>query len=133
MTRSTVGWVGILVAALLTVPSPAPAQKAQDKEKASIWMKKKAEYAQKLLVDLTRGDFATLVTDAKEMQFLGYLEKNDRSDIPGYKRQLENFESSLEELIKTAEAKNLQGTTLAFQQLTVSCVQCHSVMRNPKK
>jgi hypothetical protein len=126
-------WAGIFVAALAMGPMPVSAQKTQDKDKASIWMKKKAEYAQRLLVDLARSDFATIVADAKEMQFLGYLEKNDRSDIPGYKRQLENFESSLEELIKSAEAKNLQGMTLAFQQLTVSCVQCHQVMRSPKR
>ena len=121
-----------LLITLLLVPSPAAAQK-EEKEKASIWMKKKIEYAQRLLVDLTRSDFAAIVTDAKEMQFLGYLEKNDRADIPGYKRQLGNFESSLEELIKSAEAKNLQGTTLAFQGLTNSCVQCHEAMRKTKR
>lgn len=128
MTKTAWAWVGIFLVSLLLGPA-ATAQKTEEKEKASIWMKKKSEYAQRLLVDLVRADFSATVTDAKEIQFFGYLEKNDRASVPGYKRQLGNFESAIEELIKCAEAKNIQGMTLAFQELTISCVQCHQVLR----
>ena len=132
MTKIQGGGLWSLLAVLLLIPSGL-AQKAEEKEKASIWMKKKIEYAQRLLLDVTRADFAAVLEHAKEMQFLGYLEKYDRSDIPGYKRQVSHFEAAIEELIKNAEAKSLQGVTLSFQQLTNSCVQCHQAMRQGKK
>ena len=42
-------------------------------------------------------------------------------------------ECELAELIRQAGKKNLGGATLAYTQLTLSCVHCHNVVRDAKK
>jgi cytochrome c556 len=39
---------------------------------------------------------------------------------------------SLDEIIRQANQDNLEGVTLGFNQLTVSCVQCHKHLRETK-
>jgi len=107
--------------------------KASEKDKASIWMKKKLELSQNILAGLTESDFEKVRLNAEGMKFLGYLEKWDRGDMPDYKRQLSYFEIANRELIRQAREKNLDGATLAYNQLTVSCVQCHKIVRGAKK
>lgn len=123
---------------LFVCPSSAQRSNAQEKkpgeqDKASIWMKKKLEFSQHILAGLTEADFEKVSANAQAMNFLGYLEKWARADRPDYKRQISYFEFANQELIRQARAKNLDGATLAYNQLTVSCVQCHKIVRDGKK
>jgi hypothetical protein len=102
-------------------------------EKSEEWMKKKLELSQKILAGLARADFNTIGRNAEAMNFLGYLEKWTRADMPEYKRQVGFFEFANQELIRQAKDKNLEGATLAFNQLTVTCVDCHRIVRDVKK
>ena len=85
------------------------------------------------------GSFDTLVLDskvadgAKNIRFIGYFEKWTLATRPDYKQQVSFFDFACQELIRQAEAKNLEGTTLAYLQFTASCVQCHKVMRDARK
>lgn len=108
-------------------------EKAAEPEKSSIWMKKKLEFTQNILAGLTESDFDKVGRNAKNMNFLGHLEKWARADNPDYKRQVSSFEFANAELIRQAKDKNLPGATLAYNQLTVSCVQCHQIVRDAKK
>lgn len=110
-----------------------PEKKSGDQEKASIWMKKKLEFSQNILTGLTEGDFDKVGLNAKAMNYLGYLEKWARADRPDYKRQLSYFEFANQELLRQAREKNVEGATLAYNQLTISCVQCHKLVRDLKK
>jgi len=111
----------------------AKKQAADKREKASLWMTKKLEYSQKILAGLTKGDFDLIKKNAQQMQVVGYLESWDRADMPDYRRQIRYYEDANKELIRQAEKGNLSGATLAYTQLTLSCVQCHSVIRDKKK
>jgi len=106
--------------------------KKPDKVEASIWMQKKLEYSQKILAGLTKGDFSMIKKNADSMQVIGYLEAWDRADLPEYKRQLEYFYDANKELIRQAGKKNISGATLAYTQVTNSCVHCHIVIRDAK-
>jgi hypothetical protein len=109
-----------------------PAQQ-QDKQKVSVWMKAKTEFSRNILAGLTEGDFAKISKNAESLNFSSYLEVLYKADVPGYKQQINLFISANESLIRLAEEKNLLGATLAFNQLTVSCVQCHQLVRDGKK
>jgi hypothetical protein len=117
----------------------APAQPAQEKQKAdkedkaSVWMNGKLRLSQNIFAGLTRADFARIKSNAQAMNSLGYLEKWARADRRDYQRQLAHFELANRELIRQAEKKNLDGATLAYIQLTTSCVQCHQIVRDAKK
>lgn len=106
---------------------------ATEKDKSSIWMTKKLELSQNILAGLTQSDFDKVRANAAVMNFMGYLEKWARADMPSYKRQVSYFEFANDELIRQAKEKNLDGATLAYNQLTVSCVKCHKIVRNAKK
>ena len=108
-------------------------EKKADKEKASLWMEKKLEYTQKILAGLTKGDFEMIGTNAGSMQVVNFLEEWDRGKNPEYRRQLKYFSDANAELIRQAGKKNLGGATLAYTQLTLSCVHCHNVVRDVKK
>jgi len=108
-------------------------EKKADKQKASLWMEKKLEHTQKILAGLTRADFDTIQTSAGMMQVVTYLEEWDRGKNPEYKRQLRYFSDANAELIRQAGKKNIGGATLAYTQLTLSCVHCHNVVRDAKK
>lgn len=109
-----------------------PRPTAEQKRDASVWMTKKLEYSKHVLDGLTHGDFALVRKNAEAMQVVGYLEMWDRADLPEYRRQVRYFEAANRELIRQATAKNINGATLAYTQLTLSCVQCHTVVRDAR-
>ncbi len=116
---------------LVTCGRPAVAE-----EKPSDWMKQKLEMSQNILAGLTKGDFDAVETNAQKMNVVNFLEKLVATDQPHYKeymRQLSAFETANRELLRQSARKNIEGSTLAYMQLTVSCVQCHRVVRDAKK
>jgi cytochrome c556 len=117
---------------IIQPPANQPA-KQTDKQKASVWMKAKTEYSRNILSGLTEGDFAKISKNAESLNFASNLEVLYRTDVPGYKQQISLFVAANENLIRQAEDKNLLGAALAFNQLTVSCVQCHQLVRDTKK
>jgi hypothetical protein len=118
-----------------TTPS-VPPKKAKPEETPkvtiekpmSFWMAKKLEYSKSILESLTKGDFAKLATDAELMQRLGKVEGFVRRN-KDYQTQLHSFEVANQELVRNALRRNVEGATLAFNQLTTSCVACHSMLR----
>ena len=108
-------------------------KKSDDEEKTSIWMKKKLEFSHEILSGLTKGDFEMVATNAQAMNILNYLERWSRADKAGYKQQITYFDMANRELIKHAKEKNIEGSVLAYNQLTISCVQCHKLVRDKDK
>jgi hypothetical protein len=47
----------------------------------------------------------------------------------GYQTQLQVFRFASNELVRLAEEKNLDGASLAYTQMTISCVNCHKFLR----
>jgi len=108
-------------------------KKSTEQEKSSVWMKKKLEFSQTILSGLTESDFEKIRLNAEAMGILDHLEKWTGVGMPEYKRQVSSFELANRELIRQAREKNLFGATLAYNQLTVTCVQCHKIVRDAKK
>jgi len=148
---TTVAWaavgVGVLVIGgaprpLLTAQEPqagadkagpsAKSKVAKEDDKTSVWMRMKTENSRRVLHGLAMGDFDEIAANSKAMAFTGFFERWLRADTPEYKRQMMLFEMANQELGRQAKAKNLEGATLAFHQLTTSCVQCHKIVRDAK-
>lgn len=100
--------------------------------KPDVWMKRKLEFSQEILAGLTEGDFQKVNEYAHMLGFVGYLSAFLRAEEEDYKRQVTYFEFAAKELIRQSKEKNLDGATLAYNQLTTSCVQCHKVVRAKK-
>ncbi|HXY37348.1 MAG TPA: hypothetical protein VEI07_24180 [Planctomycetaceae bacterium] len=48
---------------------------------------------------------------------------------PQYKQDTTEFVNACKQLITQSKAKNLEGATLAYLQLTMNCVECHKHVR----
>lgn len=134
--------VGLFVA----IPTIVPAQEAQPKQlqpkqakteksgeqSTSFWMERKLHLSQQLLGGITAGDFDKVTASAQAMKGLDKIEAFIRSKTPGYRAQLQYFDESLDEIIRQADKDNLEGATLGFTQLTISCVNCHKQLRAAK-
>ena len=97
---------------------------------SSVIMARKLDHSKGILEGLATEDFELIATNAKVMSTFTQLESWFRADVPEYKAQLELFRVANKQVIRQAEAKNLDGASLAYVQLTLSCVQCHKVIRD---
>jgi cytochrome c556 len=123
----------ILIAAPFAV-QPTHGDDDQEHEKqASVWMKQKLSASQNILAGLTKGDFEAIDKNAQSMLVVEYLEKWLRADTPGYNMKLKDFEYANKSLRLAAREKNLDGATIAYIQLTLSCVHCHKLVRDTEK
>lgn len=115
-------------------PSPGPNTGAEmhQGETVSFWMKKKLDFSKNVLEGVALGDFDKVSQNAKTLRSLSKIESFVRRGTPGYRAQVDAFDQSLAEIIRQAEKENVEGTTLAFHQLTLSCVKCHRELREAK-
>ena len=103
-----------------------------EKPSESVWMKKKLDYSKDILEGITTENFESVQRAATAMQRLSELEGFvRRKDTKAYRTQLAAFEFANEELLRQADKRNIDGATLAFTQLTLSCVNCHKQLRLP--
>lgn len=112
--------------------APAAKEETVQGEAASVWMRKKLDLSRNILGGIASGDFDEISKNAQAMRTLSKFESFVRRGTPGYRPQVDFFEHSLDEIIRHAENKNLEGATLGFNHLTHSCVSCHKQLREKK-
>jgi hypothetical protein len=118
-----------LACPILAADESAKNKNPQADKPASSWMKLKLDYSQKILAGIAKADFDQIVQSAEGMRTLTTIEGFMRSKVPGYTAQLEFFNDANAEIIKQAKRDNVEGVTLAFTQMTLSCVNCHKKLR----
>lgn len=99
----------------------------------NFWMDVKLEESQKIFAALAEANFETLVDSAKKLTTLAEMEGFVRNRYPGYKTHLRSYQFALGEIQQQAERESIEGVTLGFQQLTLSCVNCHKQLRDEAK
>ena len=121
--------VSAVVVALVFSGLSVWGQKAEEQE-PNFFMKKKLEFSQHILAGLATSDFDRISDAATSMNNLNQIEKwSRRTNAEAYRTQLRVFRFANEELVRQANRKNIDGAALAFSQLTLSCVNCHKVLR----
>lgn len=113
--------------------NPRPKEQSLKEHLSATLMRSKLEHSNKVLEGLTTEDFDTIAKEAKAMRGLTVLERWFRADTPQYRAQLNAFWYANDALAKAADDKNLDGATLAYTQLTISCVNCHKHVRAATK
>ena len=112
-----------------SIHADEPQTEATEERSMSVWMEKKLAYSQSILKGLSQGDFDSIESNARQMQSLSRVEGFVRRRNPEYGNHLSAFEYICREIIRQSEKKNIEGTTLAFNQLTINCVKCHQSLR----
>lgn len=91
----------------------------------------KVKESQKIFLALALADFDAIIAGTKKLRTLNTLEGFVRRSTPGYLTQLRAFEFAVDEIHEQASRENLEGATMGFHQLTLSCVNCHQQLRRP--
>lgn len=95
-------------------------------------MEKKLQFSQAILAGVVKEDYARISTNAESLLELVKTQWV-QNETPEYRAQLKDFWIVVEGLKTSAEEKNGDGATLAYVQMTLSCVKCHKYLRANSK
>jgi hypothetical protein len=128
-SRILSGLVVIVAAAVCLLPIRG--QDVAKQNKRSEFMRQKLEYSKGILEGLTREDFGLISREARKLKALSKAAEWELP-IPNadeYLNYTTDFRRIADALVKKSEEKSLDGTTLAFNRMTVNCVECHRFVR----
>lgn len=94
------------------------------------FMRQKLAHSQKVLEGLTLENYAMIVENAEALKTLSQDARWQVSPNINYLRMSSEFQDQAAELATKAKQKNLDGATLAYLRLTMSCVKCHQFTRD---
>lgn len=104
---------------------------AQQTPPAPTVMELKLSSAQGILSGLATEDYERISTHANSLLALAKQQWIDQ-ESPEYRAQLKDFWLVLEGLQANARERNLDGVTLSYVQMTLSCVKCHKYLREAR-
>jgi hypothetical protein len=122
----------IIAASLIWAAADSYAQTGSPPEadKVAVFMRAKLAHADHVLEGLAIEDYEMIERAAQELS-LASLDSNWQVlQTEDYVRQSAEFRRSCDALKKAAQAKNLDGATLAWVEVTLKCVQCHKYVRD---
>lgn len=108
---------------------------AQDAKRSEL-MRKKLEFSQAILESLTLGQTAKLPDQARALRRLSQAAEWEVPTIPNFEQYgafTTDFQRLCSELVRKAQDDNLDGATLAYSRLVVTCVHCHKYVRDSTK
>ena len=117
--------VGLLAVRAQETP---PTKKVTPEQDVSAVMEEKLRYSHKLLDSLAREDYPELEIAAQELRRIA-REQWAANPSDEYKTQLQVFWTTLEGIESGAQRKEIDEATLAYMQMTLSCVKCHKLIR----
>jgi hypothetical protein len=126
---------GLALVALLVIVMAAAAQQSRDQKRAE-FMRMKLEHSKKILEGLTLENYGTIAKSAKALKRLSEAAEWEAPTIPkvpDYLVYTTEFQRITDDLSEKAEAKNIDGATLAYLRLTMNCVNCHKYVRHPTR
>jgi hypothetical protein len=130
--------VACALAAVLPVllalgPAPAsPTARQPDPPTRREFMRQKLDFSKLLLEGLTVENYELIGRNARGLRKLSTAAQWKVPTIPNageYITFTGEFQRLCDDLAKNASDKNLDGATLSYLRLTMSCVNCHKYVR----
>jgi hypothetical protein len=95
-------------------------------------MKQKLTYSQGVLEGIALENFALIGTNAHRLGRLSHATGWFSRQTPEYELFTNEYRRHADTLVKAARDGNLDGATVAYFQLTLSCVNCHKYIRGAR-
>ena len=95
-----------------------------------MFMRKKLESSQSVLEGLALEDFDLIAKGAKELKTTSAAAEFMVIHDPLYTEYADDFRRVVDKMAKAAKEKRIDGATLAYMDMTMSCVECHKYVRN---
>jgi hypothetical protein len=115
----------------LTQPPPKP-KAAPPAAKTLSVMERKLKHAQGLLEGLAMKDFVKIEKSADELMQCVKEATWRINDTDKYLMYSNDFIREIEGLQKAAKKKNVDAATLAYMEMTMTCVKCHEHLRETR-
>ncbi|MBA4016576.1 MAG: hypothetical protein C0483_05255 [Pirellula sp.] len=93
------------------------------------FMRLKLGHSQQVLEGIVLEDFEMIAKHASAMSVLLEDEKWMVFQTPDYRTHSNIFNEICRDLNKAAERRNIDAATLAYMEMTMSCVKCHKYTR----
>ena len=93
------------------------------------FMEAKLVISQELLRGVVLNDFELIQKNATAMNLLTLGEEWGFNNTKQYVRMSEDLRRISKQLAKAGSDKNIDAATLAYQRLTLNCVECHQALR----
>ena len=117
------------LAALLLLTRSGPSADKPKLDLRSKLMAEKLKNSQTLLEGLALNDFEKIKDSARELIRISKAAEWLAYKTPMYEVHTNNFRRAAETIIQKAKDKNIDGATLAYVDMTVTCVRCHQHTR----
>ena len=98
---------------------------ANGEKRLSKFMREKLTNSQLVLEGLMVEDYDLMQKGAKKMIEMSNATEWQVIEGPIFARQSEEFRSAAKQVIKFAKAKNIDGASLSYLHLTMTCISCH--------
>jgi hypothetical protein len=93
------------------------------------FMREKLGHSQKVLEALALEDFFTLEQRAKKLSAMTEDTSWQAFQNPDYAEHSATFRRHANALTRAAQEKDLDAAALAYVRLTMSCIECHKMVR----
>jgi cytochrome c556 len=96
---------------------------------AKEFMRDKLELSQRVLEGLATEDYDLIIAKGTRLSAMSKEADWRVFENPDYEQQSVIFRRQVDSLVKAAKNKNLDAATLAYVRVTMSCVDCHKLVR----
>lgn len=93
------------------------------------FMEGKLVISQEILRGIVLSDFEVIQKNASALNLLTLAEEWGFSNTKQYTRMSEDLRRISKQLAKAGQDKNIDAATLAYQRMTLNCVECHQALR----
>lgn len=104
----------------------------QDESKAGLskFMRQKLDASSRVLEGLCTEDLEMVGEGSKVLLTMSHEERWRVSTDMMYRRYSSEFSTAVEELLKESEDQDMDGTSMAWVNVTMKCLKCHEWVRN---
>ena len=104
-----------------------------EKKKMTPFMQRKLDASRDIVSGLASEDYQLIAKSAQELMLLSHEADWEIFTTKEYLKMSNEFRSSASRLRDGAEAKNIDGSTLSYFEVTLNCVRCHKYIRAQRK
>ncbi len=122
-------WIVVSVLGLAILCWLVPSGADEQRDELKDFMRVKLRHSQKVLEGLVLEDFGEIVRNSQELSLLSLAATWQVFETPQYVEYSRKFRNATDALSDAAKKKDLDRATLAFNQVTTKCVECHKYVR----
>lgn len=118
-----------------TDPQPKPETKTNPGAKKiamKVFMRKKLTASQDIIEGLALEDFELIEKGAKQLKAMSAAAEFVVVSDPIYASHADDFRRAVSKMERAAREKRIDGATLGYVDMTMTCVECHKFVRTIK-